>query len=60
MTDIEAGAAEDAFTLINLIRNADIDTVFGAEQSTSATGDTAFRNKEVLFGFSHSEDFLQS
>ena len=49
MTDIEAGAAEDTFALVDLIGNTYIDAAFGAEQGASAAGNTSVGNEIELF-----------
>ena len=48
VADIETGATQNAFALIDLIGNADIDAPFGAEERTSATGNTSVRNEVEL------------
>ena len=53
VANVVAGATEDAFALVDFIRDTDIDAAFGAEQGTSAAGNTAVRNKEVLFFLVH-------
>ena len=49
VADIEAGAAEYASALVNLIRNTNIDAAFRTKQGTSAAGNTSVRNKVELF-----------
>ena len=53
VADIVASTAEDAFVLIDFIRNTDIDAALRAEECASAAGDAAVGNKEILFAFIH-------
>ena len=51
VADIEAGPAQDAFALIDLIGHTNIDAAFGAEKGTSSTRHTPVRNEIKLFLF---------
>ena len=49
VADIEASPAQDAFALVDFVGNADVDAAFGAEEGTSAAGNTPVRNEIKLF-----------
>ena len=50
-TYIKACTAENAFTLIDLIGDTDVNAAFGAHQGTAAAGDAFVTDEVVLIMF---------